>query len=400
MGGQDDKNRGVCNNIDGSYTCGCNEGWKEPDAAKNQTTCQPINECMNGDSDCDANAKCNDQESLRENGWVGFTCSCNEFYQGDGNTCEDINECEAGTDDCDDVTEVCQNGVGTGFTCGCADGYAPNADKNNTCEDINECDVPPSDSPCDVNALCHNTVGSYECECQGEYTGDGSIGNCAVCPSDECWDWDAAAKKCTLKENSGNNACTSITCDYNSMAFGWNSALFGLNKGDFASFVDPNVDPEYNATEDAYSWSIGLEGEGVAYDVVDGNVVFKYFLALSVSSEDYSVVAVDLTYEREGVGSFANAFSIQIGDGSVNQFILGEILDVAVEWSQVGLSDLAMSVTGCSIAHGDKNIAIVKNGCYAEVLEVVSTGITDRKSDFSYKLFKGVGVNSVDQTLT
>lgn len=128
--------------------------------------------------------------------------------------------------------------------------------------------------------------------------------------------------------------------------------------------------------------------------------VCKYPTTVSVSSEDYSVVAVDLTYEREGVGSFANAFSIQIGDGSVNQFILGEILDVAVEWSQVGLSDLAMSVTGCSIAHGDKNIAIVKNGCYAEVLEVVSTGITDRKSDFSYKLFKGVGVNSVDQTLT
>merc|ERR1712050_194072 len=65
-------------------------------------------------------------------------------------------------------------------------------------------------------------------------------------------------------------------------------------------------------------------------------------MGVSVSSEDYSVVAVDLTYEREGVGSFANAFSIQIGDGSVNQFILGEILDVAVEWSQAGLSDLAM----------------------------------------------------------
>merc|ERR1712135_272326 len=126
----------------------------------------------------------------------------------------------------------------------------------NTCEDINECDAKTHD--CDVNALCTNVPGSYECECQGEYTGDGTKGNCAVCPSDECWNWDAVNKKCTLKENTGNNARTSITCDYNSMAFGWNSALFGLNKGDFASFVDPNVDPEYNATEDAYSWSMDL----------------------------------------------------------------------------------------------------------------------------------------------
>merc|ERR1712176_1536156 len=141
------------------------------------------------------------------------------------------NECDAKTHDCDAVTEVCQNDVGTGFTCGCADGYAPNAAKNDTCEDVDECSFTGSDYPCDANALCTNIPGSYECECQGEYTGD--------------------------------DACTSITCDYNSMAFGWNSALFGLNKGDFASFVDPNVDPEYNATEDAYSWSIGLEGEGV-----------------------------------------------------------------------------------------------------------------------------------------
>merc|ERR1711937_695528 len=189
------------------------------------------------------------------------------------------------------------------------------------------------------------------------------------------------------------------------MAFGWNSALFGLNKGDFASFVDPNVDPEYNATEDAYSWSIGLEGEGVTYDVVDGNVVFIYFLALSGSNRARSDLSVDgreidlgaktLFTPPFGIGvefvcKYPTTVSVSSEDYSV----------VAVEWSQVGLSDLAMSVTGCSIAHGDKNIAIVKNGCYAEVLEVVSTGITDRKSDFSYKLFKGVGVNSVDQTLT
>merc|ERR1712003_552375 len=145
----EDKNRGQCDNIDGSYTCLCNQGWKEPEADKNQTVCQPVNECQNGDSDCDDNATCDDVKSVRENGWVGFTCSCNEFYQGDGNTCEDINECEDATDNCDRVTEVCQNDVGTGFTCNCATGYAATG-VNGTCENVNECD---GANPCDENAL-------------------------------------------------------------------------------------------------------------------------------------------------------------------------------------------------------------------------------------------------------
>ena len=264
--GAEDGNRGSCNNIDGDYECLCNQGWKEPNAALNETVCQPINECTNGDSNCDSNAQCNDVKSYLTNNWVGFTCSCNEFYQGDGHTCEDINECEDATDDCDRVTEVCQNDVGTGFTCNCASGYAATG-VNGTCENVDECD---GANPCDENALCHDTEGSYECECQGEYTGDGQPGNCAVCPSTECWDWDADAKECKLKSNSGNNACTSITCDSNSMTFGWNSALWGLEQGEFPMFVDMNVDPDYNATLDKFTWTIGLEGEGVSYDVVGG----------------------------------------------------------------------------------------------------------------------------------
>jgi hypothetical protein len=153
---------------------------------------------------------------------------------------------------------------------------------NGTCENVNECDG--TANPCDENALCHDTEGSYECECQGEYTGDGQPGNCAVCPSTECWDWDAVAKECKLKSNSGNNACTSITCDSNSMTFGWNSALWGLDKGEFPMFVDMNVDPDYNATLDKFTWTIGLEGEGVSYDVVGGNVEFNYFMALTGSN--------------------------------------------------------------------------------------------------------------------
>ena len=36
--------------------------------------------------------------------------------------------------------------------------------------DVDECAL---QSPCDGNALCNNTLGSYTCTCNEGYTGDG-----------------------------------------------------------------------------------------------------------------------------------------------------------------------------------------------------------------------------------
>ena len=39
------------------------------------------------------------------------------------------------------------------------------------CSDLDECQ--DSLSPCDVNAICSNTHGSYICSCTAGFTGDG-----------------------------------------------------------------------------------------------------------------------------------------------------------------------------------------------------------------------------------
>ena len=36
--------------------------------------------------------------------------------------------------------------------------------------DVNEC----NQTPCDNNAVCTNTPGSYQCVCNGGYSGDGN----------------------------------------------------------------------------------------------------------------------------------------------------------------------------------------------------------------------------------
>ena len=38
--------------------------------------------------------------------------------------------------------------------------------------DINECEV---SNPCDENAKCSNTEGSFQCECNARYNGNGLI---------------------------------------------------------------------------------------------------------------------------------------------------------------------------------------------------------------------------------
>ena len=42
---------------------------------------------------------------------------------------------------------------------------------NNSFLDIDECNATPS--PCDVNALCTDTTGSFTCTCNTGFTGDG-----------------------------------------------------------------------------------------------------------------------------------------------------------------------------------------------------------------------------------
>lgn len=63
------------------------------------------------------------------------------------------------------------SGIG-GYLCGCNQGYQGNPYLSPGCQDINEC-VENENYPCDANAICINTPGSYNCTCKHGYSGDG-----------------------------------------------------------------------------------------------------------------------------------------------------------------------------------------------------------------------------------
>ncbi|XP_019627938.1 PREDICTED: mucin-like protein isoform X2 [Branchiostoma belcheri] len=116
------------------------------------TTRALVDECALGTDNCHADATCVDSDPH-----VGFSCTCNAGYQGNGTYCEDTDECVLSPSSCGSHT-TCANLVGS-FRCDCMSGFEPlNATH---CTDINECTLGVSG----CSDICNNTDGSFACDC-------------------------------------------------------------------------------------------------------------------------------------------------------------------------------------------------------------------------------------------
>ena len=197
----------VCSNIIRSFECICEEGYNKEDGS---SQCTDIDECQDT-SACPTLASC-------ANTIGSFDCNCNAGYElqviSDIMTCEDINECTENTHDCF-ADENCENLDGsfnctekdslehdecaigthicpahstctntyfrvspTGYQCDCNEGFECKdcfslmALEDFKCSDIDEC--ARNSSSCNLNtATCVNTIGSYECQCEGWEQSDG-----------------------------------------------------------------------------------------------------------------------------------------------------------------------------------------------------------------------------------
>ncbi|XP_064617045.1 latent-transforming growth factor beta-binding protein 4-like [Liolophura sinensis] len=181
----------VCQNSVGSYTClnQCVSGFRLKDLF---VGCLDVDEC-NGDNLCSANADC-------DNTVGSYICTCKDGYHGNGSQCEDVDECNG--DNLCSANADCDNTVGS-YICTCKDGYHGNGSQ---CEDINECD----EAPCGLR-VCQNSVGSYTCpyQCVNGYRFDFPFGECLdvdectsdnLCPANADCDNTVGSYICTCKD--------------------------------------------------------------------------------------------------------------------------------------------------------------------------------------------------------
>lgn len=407
-----------CNNLPGTYECNCNKGY----SGDGKLLCEDKDECKLYEDDCSDDGVCTNT--------VGsFTCACKSGFEGDGYDCTDINECEAGTAECGDNSS-CENNEG-GYDCPCDDGYF---DNEGTCEDIDECLL----DPCHELAECTNLPGTYQCKCALGFSGDG-VSSCSVCPSDACWTYDEDARSCTR-----NTACSALSCGSTEMSFEFDANLFGLEEDmevQWAAEASPSWDAEkgryaltlgLGASSEGIKFSIDQENDEITFSVlvaVDGSgrsrtssvnkqvdvgngksiitapfgigVYFRctYSTSIELSSDAFEYFEVGTTGGYETTGSLANGFGIQLNDGNTDTLTLGAFMPVSISWSISSLSGLRFYISSASVEHGNTNVEIVKNGCFAGAVEAKATNSSPTNQSFRYKIFKAQGESDQSQTV-
>jgi len=343
--------------------------------------------------------------------------------------CVDANECTNGSLSCG-AHQECVNGEdGEPATCVCDPGFKESDDADvDGCVDKNEC--ADGEHECHDLASCHDHEGGYTCKCPGEYQGDGK--NCIMCPSEECWTYDADNLKCTPKKH-----CSELVCGAEGFEISMMIELFGLNAGEAVNWggeASPECDESdctiksdfgkdgmsYVMGETTITWSmmISLTGnnrhrsDSIDHDQIDlgdrqiiinpfgVGMLFQctYPRLVTLSSQAYTVEDVSISSSMQGDGKWTESFTMVLNNGDGVEFILGQVLPVEISWA-VNHAKLTFYYESCAVTHGNTVINVIKGGCYAGATKTAPTVTEQYKNAFEFTIFKGVNEVETKQTI-
>jgi len=133
------------------------------------------------------------------------------------------------------------------------------------------------------------------------------------------------------------------------------------------------------------------------------SVVYQcvYSTALTVSSGAFDVQTVSAFGQNTGVGNLATGFSMNLSSPTGEKFIMGGQLEVGIEWSARFLDQFSFRIKDCSVQHGDTSVAVIKQGCYAGLLDAHPVKkSSDLIEAFMFNMFKGIDEETQTQVIS
>ncbi|XP_067932806.1 fibrillin-1-like [Watersipora subatra] len=194
-----------CSNKVGSYSCVCGDGYIYDKLTNN---CTDVDECYMKQYICSPEAEC-----LNTDG--GYNCRCYDGYEGDGKVCTYIGA-NCSPDACLSEHSFCEDEINGEPMCLCQIGYRTTNSNPLTCTavetsmelinlyaDVDEC---AEKRPCSANAVCTNLPGTFGCQCNNGYKGNGKF-----CEDvDECLDDGTCAEGYLCENIPGSYKCSFI----------------------------------------------------------------------------------------------------------------------------------------------------------------------------------------------
>ncbi|KAK7789041.1 hypothetical protein R5R35_010542 [Gryllus longicercus] len=175
-----------CQNTNGSFICvpaaNCPSGYRRTQEGR----CEDIDECADGTHLCNQSEFCINERGAYRCQPRPRSISCSPGFKSHAtlNTCVDIDECSESIQPPCEVNQICVNQPG-GYECKCKPGFQFDIHVR-ACVDINECQT--NQHECTASQRCDNTLGSYQCirftSCGTGYTLNAQTGQCE--DDDEC----------------------------------------------------------------------------------------------------------------------------------------------------------------------------------------------------------------------
>ena len=115
-------------------------------------------------------------------------------------------------------------------------------------------------------------------------------------------------------------------------------------------------------------------------------------------TSDFLVDNVEQFGQKQGVGSLANSFAITLGGAEHNgRFIMGSQMNVKVQWLLDKMTELTFKITSCVVSHGDLDVHLIQDECYADVIKAEPLEATRSHQGLTYNIFKTAGSEEVTQ---